>query len=371
MKIGIDARVLDRKMTGVGRYLKNLIDGIPKIDLENEYYVFINDETLIDTKFYKRIPVKDSWLPDKIYSALWLNFILPSEIKKYKIDVFFTCNILLPFLKIRKTKTITVVHDIIQKAKKEFYPISYRIYLGILLPITFRNADVIITASEFSKSDIVRFYPITKAKLQVIYTSAEKKFQQRHLSTAEKADLHTKYNLPRKFLLYVGVIEKRKNISGLFEIANKLENDNITIPIVVIGRQGFGYSDIQQRAENSNGKIIYINFVSDEDLPKIYNLAYLFLFPSFYEGFGIPPIEAMQSGIPVISSDTTSLPEVLGDAAVLLPPNNIDRFVEEIKKMFSDSKYYEEYKLKGLEHARKYDYIKSSKQFVNTINKLK
>lgn len=371
MRIGIDARILDRKMTGVGRYLKNLLDGIPRVDKKNEYFVFINNESLINTSFYNRIPVKESWLPDKIYSALWLNFNLPSEIKKYKLDIFFTCNILLPLRDIGNTKKITVVHDIIQKVEKKFYPISYRIYLGLMLPITFRNADVILTASIFSKNDIIRFYPSVKDKLHVLYPSADRKFCQQKLGDAEIKSLKSKYDLPERFLLYVGVIEKRKNIEGLFEIANNLEAENISLPIVVIGRSGFGYGDIQQRAENSKGKIIYINYVSDEDLPKLYNLAFLFLFPSFYEGFGIPPLEAMQSGVPVISSNTTSLPEVLGSAAVLLSPKNIDKFVEEIKKMITDTKYYEEYKMKGLMQAKKYNNFNSSRQFVDTINNLK
>lgn len=370
MRIGIDARVLDRKMTGVGRYLKNLLDGIPEVDSENKYYVFINDDSLIDTSFYTRIPVKESWLPDKIFSAVWLNFYLPSEIKKYKLDVFFTCNILLPFINVGSTKKITVIHDIIHKVDKKFYPFSYRIYLDLMLPITIRNADAILTASDFSKKDIVSFFPFAENKLKVLYTSADKKFRHNKLSNDEREYLIKKYGLGEKFLLYVGVVEKRKNIEAFFQIADGLDKENILMPIVLIGRSGYGYNDIQKRAKDSKGKVIYINFVSEEELPKLYNLAFLFLFPSYYEGFGIPPLEAMQSGIPVISSNTTSLPEVVGNAAVLLSPNDVSKFVEEIKKMLSNKNYYEEYKQKGILQAQKFNFIKSSKQFVDIVNSL-
>lgn len=370
-KIGIDARVLDRKMTGTGRYLKNLLDGIPKVDFNNKYYVFINDYSLIDLNFYNPVKVKKSLLPDKIDSFYWLNFILPGEVKKLDLDIFFTCNILLPFFNLPKTKKITVVHDVIQKAVGSFYPLSYRLYLNTLLPLTFRSADIVLTASFYSRSDIIKFYDYAQKKIEVLYTSADRKFKPRVLSEDEKMRLKRKYKLPEKFLLYVGVIEKRKNIDGLFEIADNLFNKGFDLPIVLVGRAGFGYSDIGERSKRSGGKIIYIDYIEDDDLPFIYNLASIFLFPSFYEGFGIPPLEAMQSGIPVISSNLTSLPEVLGEAAIKVSPMDINKIVDEIIRLNKNVEYYKSWQNKGLEKAKEYSYIKSAKKLVEIFDKLK
>lgn len=369
MKIGIDARVLDRKMTGTGRYLKNLLEGIPKVDNDNEYFVFINNSNLINTDFYKQVKVASSQLPEKIYSSYWLNFILPKESARLGLDVFFTCNIVLPFRSIGKTKMVTVVHDVVHKAHPEFYPLSYRMYLNMLLPITFKRADKILTASSYSKSDIAKYYNSASHKIEVLYTSADQKFKQTIFDENKISTFHKKYNLPQQFLLYVGVIEKRKNIDGLFKIADQLFKANLKIPIVLVGRQGFGYTDLNERIDKSNGRVIYLDYVEEEDLPKLYNLAYIFLFPSFYEGFGIPPLEAMQSGVPVISSGLTSLEEVLDDAAITMHPDNIHGFVDEIKKLVNDKKYYESWKQLGLKRAESFSCIKSAEKLVEIFNK--
>lgn len=369
MKIGIDARVLDRKMTGTGRYLLNLLNGIPQVDPINEYFVFMNNTSLIDNSFFKLIPIPKSIFPDKIYSFIWLNFILPKQVKKLKLDIFFTCNILLPLVNFEKTKKITVIHDVIHKARPDFYPLSYRLYLNILLPFTIKSADFIITASMYSKKDIIKYFRCHNEKLEYIHTSAEPKFQIREIDQNIKTHIRQKYNLPEKFLLFVGVIERRKNINGLFQIEQKLDERGVNLPLVLVGRTGYGYESIQNLVKKSNGKVIYIDYVQEEDLPIFYNLAFVFLFPSFYEGFGIPPLEAMQSGLPTIVSNLTSLPEVVGDAAIKVNPYNIDEMVKKIIMLYEDKVYYHKLRQLGIQKATEFSQFKSAKKLVEIFNK--
>jgi glycosyltransferase involved in cell wall biosynthesis len=374
MNIAIDARVLGKGITGTGRYLVFFLD---KIDLDkrnNQLFLIINSDNFLSKysadKDFIYIKAPNMKKLDKIFSPIWLNIFLPRLLNRYKIDLYFTCNILLPIKKIKNVKTVAIVHDVIHRADKSFYPFFYRLYLNFFLPQTLKNADKIITVSNYSKEDIVKFYKVEKEKIEVVYSSADKKFQPKTYSDDEIKRFSSKLNLPERFILYVGVLEKRKNIVGLVEIALMLKNKGYNIPLVLVGKKGFGFDQIENLIAKHNDVIIHFSFVDDDDLLFLYNNALVFVFPSFYEGFGLPPVEAMQCGLPVITSNTSSLPEVVGDGGILKSPNDIEGFVNTIIKFYEDKNYYKSMRLKALEQSKKFSSEKSTKEIVKVFEEL-
>ena len=240
MRIGIDARLLEKKMTGVGRYLLNILKNIPGMDKDNEYFLFsygklsqFERERIKSISTIKFVP---KGIFQKTFSPFWLNFVLPKYLKKYKINLFFSPNHFLPLKKL-KIKSVIVIHDVFHKIDKKFHPFYYRKYVDFVLPKSIKNSDLIITVSECSKRDIIKFYSVSEEKIKVIYPAADEIFQSRELNSDQKEKLKRKYNLPEKFILYVGVLEERKNIEGIVKIADLLR-ERTRVPILLFGRIG-------------------------------------------------------------------------------------------------------------------------------------
>lgn len=368
MRIGIDARVLDRPITGTGRYLLNILKELPNHDRDNEYFLFCNSILPIDKTFYKIITHKDSKILLKLFSPFWLNISLPRLIEEYKIDLLFEPNSLLPLVNLNGAKCISVVHDVIFKVYKEYYPFFYRQYLSFYLPKSLKKSDKIVTVSELSKNDLIKYYNIPSEKIQVVFNTASEQFKPSNPETRTFIEIQKKYSLPKKYLLYVGVVELRKNILGLIKILDMLEKEKSDLGLVIIGKAGHGSESILPEIAKRNNKITYLNFVSDDALVYIYSSAFAFIFPSFYEGFGIPPLEAMQSAIPVLSSNTSALAEVVGEGGLIHNPNDYTGFVTDILKLETDADFYSTMKSKALIQSKKFNIAETTKKLVSIFN---
>lgn len=370
MKIGIDGSLLLREMTGIGRYLRNTLEQIPKIDKKNEYFIFLPGEAPEYKKMgYKIISgPKVNFLPQKIYFPFWLLGPLNLLLRKNRMHIFWQPNhFLSPFFNYKKAKFIISVHDLIPKIREEFRNSFFRGYLSLLLPLSVKKSVKIITVSENSKKDIINFFNIPEEKIEVIYEAAEEKFKARHLSYYEKNKLQKKYNLPEEFILYISGIEKRKNIFGIIKIADILKQKKIKAPIILFGKKGFGSKEILKEIQKRKN-ISYKGFLEEEDLPKIYNLAKIFLFPSFYEGFGLPVLEAMQSGLPVLASNSSSLPEVIGSGGIMYYPNDYISFANEIEKILKNRIYAQRMSRKSLAQAKNFNWEKSVRKLIECFN---
>lgn len=369
MRIGIDARLLERKMTGVGRYLLNILKHIPEYDYQNDYYLFSYGELpqyeRDKIKSVSTINVTPKGILQKIISPFWLTFILPQYLKKYNIDLYFSPNHFLPLKKI-KAKSIIVVHDIFHRVNKDYHPFYYRQYVDFFLPRAIKNSELIITISESSQKDIIKFYNIPEEKIKVIYPAADEIFQPKKVTTEEKEKYRKKYNLPDKFVLYAGVLEERKNIAGIIKITDLLK-DKTEIPILLFGKIGHqGKKHLREIKKRKN--IQYKGFIESNDLSYIYNLATIFLFPSFYEGFGFPVLESMQSGLPVVVSNASSLLEVMGEAGIMHDPKDYEGFARDIIKLLEDKDFYDKIKKQGLKQAKNFSWEKTTKEIINLFN---
>lgn len=367
MNVAIDSRVLNKGLTGTGRYLQNILEMLPQVDRYNEYYLFTTEELYVDTNFYKIIKY-NSGLPYKLFSPFWMNIVIPKFLKEFNIDVFISPNIVLPFKKIDKVKYITVIHDVIPFIYKEYYSFSYRSYLKIVIPRSLKVADKVLTVSEHSKQDIIRLFNIPSNKIDVTYNTASQCF---YPINDELHKQKFRFELPNKYLLYVGAIEKRKNVIGLINIIDALWNKGYKLPLIIVGKANYGYNELKGELEKRYDKIIIVNNVNDEELNILYNKAFLFLFPSFYEGFGIPPLEAMKCGLPVITSNTSSLPEVVGEGGFTIDPFDVDAFVRTIILLINDNDKYVLMKKRALEQAEKFDIRTITHKFYTIISDMK
>jgi glycosyltransferase involved in cell wall biosynthesis len=370
MKIGIDARTLEKKMTGIGRYLLDMLKCIPEVDTKNSYYLFSYRN--IDIKNSRCVSVAPAprFPSSKIYSPLWLLKVIPKQLKKYEIDIFFSPNFLAPPKKeASRWKSIIVVCDVFQKLGKRYIPFSYNVYLNSVLRHSIPQSDAIVTISQHSKQDIVQTYSVAPEKIHVIYPSANKRFNAEQIDAMRRKEVTERYKLPQQFILYVGVVEVRKNIIGITRIADILKRQGVTVPIVLIGRNGFGFNKIMNEVSKRNN-IQYVDYVGEEFLADIYKLASVFVFPSYYEGFGIPPLEAMQSGVPVVTSNTSSLPEVVGEAGSMFHPDDADGFANEIIRLLEDGQYHRSRSEGGIAQARRFNAHDSAASLVQLFSRV-
>jgi len=329
MRIGIDGRVLEKKMTGIGRYLLNILEELPSYDKKNTYFIFTNrKQNHIDNEFFNFVNTNYPLLDSKVSTPIWLNFILPKLIEKFKIDLLIGPNILVPSIKSDRVKYISIIHDIMPLTHPQFFPASYRLFLKTFLPLSIKK-------SELSK---------LKDELRI--------------------------NLPEKFVLYVGVLEERKNISLLIKLSDLVKEKRLNFKVVLAGKPGYGYSNFKKLIDERKDGILIFNHLTDKELLFLYNSAFAFVFPSFVEGFGLPPIEALACGLPVIASNCDALKEILGEVAILHSPENVNGFLESLIKLDSDKDFYQTLRLKSVEHSKRFSKEKMINKFLTILEEL-
>ena len=348
MKIGIDARAAKwYRGTGIGTYTYQLINSLNKVDFINEYLLFTaeNYNNHIDFKnnFFLS-PIKES-----NSSNFWDEVNIPNMLNGKDIDIYHVPQngVGLPIEK--KCPFIITLHDTIPIHMPETVGDRYLEIFTTKMKSIVENSDGIITVSEFSKEDISKDFNYPKEKIFVTYLASENIYKPIDKVIASSI-LKKQYSLPNNYILYVGGFSPRKNILGLIKAYSKLpKNIRESHNLVIAGNKGKSYELYKECAEeyNVDNHAIFPGFISMEYMPYLYNAASLFVYPSFYEGFGLPPIEAMACGVPVIASNVTSIPEVLDDAAVLFNPNDIDELSSKLYEVLMDENIKQELIHKG------------------------
>ncbi len=375
MNIGIDIRpLMIKNKTGVGEYTFELLSSIFTEDKYNQYFLFSNSSKEIHNKFFSwdqpNIHYIHTRYPNKIlnfalaFGLLDINKLLPE-----KIDHWYSPN--LNFLSLDKnTKHTLTIHDISYEIFPEFYTFKQRIWHKIINPKKqCLLANTIVVPSENTKRDLVDYYQIDKEKIKVVYPGISPLF---NLTEAQlkiqKTIIQKKYDLPENFILFLGSIEPRKNLLGLIKAFEKLPKE-ITdkFYLIIAGGSGWKNKNIYDYANRSKLRdhIKFLGYVAQADKPALYSLANLFVFPSFYEGFGFPVIEAMKIGTPVITSNCSSLPEIAKNSTYFINPNNFSDLSLAIKTLITNPKLYEQYLKRGLQTASNYSWKNSAKDHLN------
>jgi len=318
MKIGIDAKWYFEGPPSGKRVVRSLTDHMLKIDDANDYYIFLNkkhEKEFFPGKGKRNVTLCYVWAGNNFVSNV---FVLPFFSNRYQLDVLLYQNFVSPF---DKAKRIAYIHDVLFLSNPEYYTVYERMYFAPLKFLT-KRADLIITVSEEEKKRLLAFgFSDQKEKIVVAYHGVDPSFRpaERYLPTAiEKVKL--KFKLPDVFLLYVGRLNLRKNVDNLLRAIPQLKDK--AIPLVVVGADNWKKSN-HERIIKTLGIENRIHFTGAiyQELGEVYAMARIFCFPSYAESFGLPPLEAMASGVPIVVSNTTSLPEICGDAVNYISPD--------------------------------------------------
>jgi len=326
MKIGIDGRSLTFQKTGIGNLNANLIAKLIEKDRNNHYelYAYPGDIKLD----YENLTVKYIDIPRHSFTE---QILFPVEFYKSGIDIFHALLFTVPQLRV--SRSIVTIYDIIFEFHPEYFVEKFVKFYRRWVPRGIRRADRVVAISECTKNDIVTRYGVNPDKVRVIYCAAGDAFVP-ITDQGRLEEVRVKYGLPEKFILFVGSLEPRKNLMRLLE-AYAAVKDRIPHKLVISGKPGWYYREFLERIKEPElaGHVHYTGYADADDLPCLYNLAEIFIYPSLYEGFGLPVLEAMSCGAPVITSDTSSMKEIGEGAALLVDPKSPEDIKNALLKM--------------------------------------
>jgi glycosyltransferase involved in cell wall biosynthesis len=361
MRIGIHAVPLLPYSTGRETYVSSLLEALAQVDQVNQYYVLVSPQ---NRHLFQRpepnfhaVTVKLPSLPTR---RLWEIAYLHLSPLVRGLDVIHLTEGPVPLY--QPPNALAVVHDILPLLHPELFARKARLYYRQALSRGVGKLGAVIVASEQSKRDLIDHLSADPARITVIPLGVNRRFQP--LKDARPLqEVRERYGLPQKFILYVGTIEPRKNLVRLIRACRTLRRRGLPHALVIAGGKGWLCDDVfEEAAREGANAVIFTGFVRDEDLPFLYNTADVFAYPSLYEGFGIPPLEAMASGIPVVCSNRASLPEVVGDAAFLVDPEDEREIASALEKVIGDHKLRARLRRAGLARSSLFSWENTARE---------
>lgn len=354
MKIGIDIQTTLGQKTGFGYYVENLVRELKLIDQKNSYSLMAPASE------------KDFSAPQRLF---WDQWTLPKLALRNKVDLIhqpaFSVPINFP------QPVVVTVHDLIAVRFGADIPFWSRQYFGRLMPFSYRYADHIIAASEHTKQDIIDLLNIPKEKISVIYLGLD--YQLTKPVVRQEIDrVKNKFHIKDNYLLYIGTLNPRKNLIFLVNVFAKIASQLPNLSLVIVGKKGWYFEKLFSLIDKLGltKRVILTNYVSDEDKVALYSGAEIFTFPSLYEGFGLPVLEAMALGVAVVASQRSSIPEIVGEAGVLLDPSSETEWVKSILEILKNQKLKNQYITLGRERAKQFSWRSTAKQTIGVYNQV-
>ncbi len=371
MKIGFEAKRAFQNFTGLGNYVRFVIRTLSKNQLQNQYFLYApkavkNPRTnfLFDLQ---NVSIKTA--PIKFLKSYWRSKGVIKELIKDKIELFHGLSHEIPNgLKKAKIKSVVTIHDLIYLRYPQYFKWLDRKIYDFKFRLACKNADQIIAISEQTKRDIIHYFSVDSEKISVIYQGCDAIFSN-EVSTVEKAKIKQKYNLADEFLLCVGSIENRKN---QLLILKALSQTSSNINLVLVGKQTKYVHQINSYITENNleTRVQILSEVPFKDLPAIYQLAKIFVYPSKFEGFGIPILEALNSGVPVIAATGSCLEEAGGPNSIYISQDNEEELSKGILKVWDNESLQNEMILKGKEYALKFSDEKIAKDLMQVYQNI-
>ena len=359
MRIAIDARLSYYIQGGITQYTLNLIRALGAVDQENEYLLFQrrpDQRVIVSQPNFRRVSL---WSPT--HHPLE-QYLLGIELAlQRRIDVIHCTDFIPPFY--YGGPTVITVHDLAFLLYPHFLTRRSARYYG-LIDRAVRHATHIIAVSEATKRDLIRLTGAPEKKITVIYEAAEPIYYPIHDQTV-LARIHEKYHLPEQIILFVGTVEPRKNLPTLIRAYRKLVDRYRTeADLVIVGKQGWLYDDVYELVDELNlrERVRFLGRVPTADLPHLYNAAQMLVLPSYYEGFGLPPLEAMACGVPVIVSDTPAMSEVVADAGLRVAPEDDEGFAVGMWRLLQDDTLRADTIAKGLKRSELFSWTRAAEQ---------
>jgi glycosyltransferase involved in cell wall biosynthesis len=308
-------------------------------------------------------------LSERALTILWHRLRLPIPVEWFTgpVDIFHSTDFVLP--PVRGARTILTVHDLTFMRLPQCAEAGLRAYLNKVVPRSIERADLVLADSQSTKNDLIELLGVSPDRIEVVYAGVERRFRPMEGEIALQR-VKKRYGLDFPFILSLGTLEPRKNFSGLIEAYALMKNKELKL--VIVGGKGWLNDEIFARVEELglSGQVIFPGFVADEDLPALYNLAELFVFPSLYEGFGLPPLEAMACGTPVVTSDRPSLPEVVGEAGLMVEATDSQELAEAMERVLMDENLRREMREKGLKQAVKFTWEAAAGKLLDVYRRL-
>lgn len=376
MRIAFDYTAGIRQEAGIGHYVRSLLDAMLLEDKQNAYTLITSGRPTRERPFpaAPNVRGRSVFIPDRYLNLLWYRWRapLPADLFTGRVDIYHGPDFVLPPLRKHIRKVVTI-HDLAFLEYPEYAVPSLTAYLKKVVPEAIADADVIATVSYDAARALMRHFQTPREKLTVIPNGLRPHFQ-RITDPVLLGATANKYGLKHPLVLGVGTLQPRKNHMGLIKAFYQAQSDKKNRPAMLALAGGYGwlYEETKQLVADLKleKKVRFLGPVNDLELTLLYSLADVFAFPSFFEGFGVPPLEAMACGTPVITSTTSSLPEVVGDAALTIDPHNIDELTAAITRLIGDETLRAELRQKGFERARLYTWPKSAKKMLHIYQRL-
>ena len=361
VRIGIDGRYITDHFPGIGRYTYNLAANIPDVDPDAEF-VLLHDPRLLNTRYdLERLALNPNLrlLPmDVPTRSLKEQHQLRSLAKWLSLDLLHSPYFIKPYW--LPCPSVVTIHDLIPMIYPQHLPHRWTTWiLRATARLAARRATHIIGVSESTKRDLTRLFGTPHEKITVTYEAADERF--RPLDSQQRENTVRTYGLPERYILYLGINKPHKNLAFLLQVFRDLRTET---KLVLAGKEDPRYPQVRDevRRLGLDDRVLFLGEVADSDLPLIYSGAEVFVFPSLYEGFGLPVLEAMACGTPVICSNTSSLPEIVGDAAVTLDPQDKGGWVAALTEVLENEELRGELKAKSLVQAAKFSWQKAARE---------
>jgi glycosyltransferase involved in cell wall biosynthesis len=366
MRIGIDARLVFYNRAGIGEYIVQLVEALAAIEPDDQFVLLQSRKdrtTIINTNGFCR---KSLWTPShNRFEQPALSF----EVSRLKLDLLHSPDFIPPFR--RNYQSVITIHDLAFLLYPHFLTKESARYYG-QIDQAWRKTDHIIAVSEATKRDSIRMLGVPEKKITVIHEAANPVYRQLPQNEA-LTYVQQKYKFDRDYILFVSTIEPRKNLPGLLQAYRKLRDqykrDDL---LVLVGAKGWLWEEVYETVDklNMNDQVAFLGRVPLEDMVYLYNGARVLVHPSFYEGFGLTPLEAMTCGTPVITSNTSALPEVVGDAALMIDPHDIEGLTVAMWRVLTEEELRRDLICKGLKRARLFSWEKAARQTLEVYHKI-
>ncbi|MCL5110761.1 MAG: glycosyltransferase family 4 protein [Chloroflexi bacterium] len=376
MRIAIDYTPAVTQSAGIGRYTRSLVQALAEVDADNEYELFYaySGRHKPDWPFgdHPNFVEKAVSISGRTLAILWhrIGLPLPVNLVVGNVAVFHATDFVLP--PVRRSAGIVTVHDLSFILYPDHADSGLVSYLERAVPPSVRRARLVLADSENTRNDISCLLDAPPEKVEVLYAGVDAKFR-RVEDGGLLGTVRQRYGLAWPFILSVGTIERRKNLIRLVQAYGRLRAKRGDLPkLLIVGRRGWLYEDVFEAVADLGleDDIVFPGFVADDDLPALYSLAEAFVYPSLYEGFGLPPLEAMACGAPVVAANTSSLPEVLGDAYLGVAPTDVEALTAALERVLSDGELREDLRRRGLARAGTYAWQNSARRLVELYGRV-
>lgn len=371
MRIGVDARVI-LKYPGLGRYCLNILRGLADIDKKNSYTVF--SLSPISLGHDDRVAVRVVSYPVLSFKTF---YAFSRTVNEYGFDLFFAPFQIAPLA--LNCPMVTVIHDMMDLLYADAFshhPLPVRLglkaFFRYAIPRTVSRSRTLIAVSESTRKQVLDYFPVRPDKVVTVLEGVEASFTA-GCSPEVLMSVRKKYNLPGRFILYLGSIKPYKNLAGVIEAFALLRGKHgiKDVDLIIAGLKHYGADDIQKKVikHGLQSSVRRIGFVEEADLPAVYRLADVFFFPSLWEGFGLPALEAMACGTPVITSNTSSMPEVVGEAGMQVDPRDHQGMADGLMRVLADETLRKSMSVQGLERAKRFSWNKAAEETLSVLER--